>query len=73
MRDISTLKGLHMAHLNVRSLLPKISELRHLCQESNVCLFGYSETWIHIANYCLLRSDRNHKGGGLCAYIRFHV
>ncbi len=30
MRDISTLKGLHMVHLNVRSLLPKISELRHL-------------------------------------------
>ncbi len=77
MRDICTLKGLHMVHLNVRSLLPKISELWHLCQEFNVSLFGYSETWlddsildaeIHIANYCLLRSDRNRKGGGVCAY-----
>ncbi len=46
MRDIGTLKGLHMVHLNVRSLLPKISELRHLCQESNVSLFGCSETWL---------------------------
>lgn len=82
MRDIGTLKGLHMVHLNIRSLLPKISELRHLCQESNVSLFGCSETWldvsildteIHIANYCLLKSDRNHKGGGVCAFIRSDV
>ncbi len=28
---------------------------------------------IHIANYCLLRSDRNRKGGGVCAYIRSDV
>lgn len=39
MRDIGTLKGLHMVHLNVRSLLPKISELWHLCQESRVSVW----------------------------------
>lgn len=79
LRSIGTMKGLHMVHLNVRSLLPKISELRYLCQESNVALFSCSETWlddsildaeIHIDNYCLLRKDRNRKGGGVCAYIR---
>lgn len=40
LRSIGAMKGLHMVHLNVRSLLPKISELCHLCQESN------SETWL---------------------------
>lgn len=65
-RSICVSKGLPMVHLNIRSLLPKVSE--------NVPFFSCSETWldseIDIANYSLTRRDRNNKGGSVCAYIR---
>ena len=66
-------KGLNMLHLNVRSLLPKITEIRQLCNNSKVGLLCFSETWlddsvteskIEIENYIMVRRDRNRKGGG---------
>ncbi len=66
--DLSnTSKGLCIAHLNVRSLLPKISEIRLLCSELKLSVLGCSETWldgsildseIEIVNYNLIRRDR---------------
>lgn len=74
-----TSNGLFIAHLNVRSLLPKISEIRLLCSELKLSVLGCSETWldgsildseIDIANYNLIRRDRNRKGGGVCVFVR---
>lgn len=73
-----TSKCLLIAHLNIRSLLPKITEIRLLCSELKLSVLGCSETWldgsildseIGIANYSLIRRDRNRKGGDVCVYV----
>lgn len=72
-------KCLLIAHLNVRSICPKMSEIRMLCSKYKWSIFGCSETWLddsvtdtelEIANYNLIRRDRNRKGGGVCVYVR---
>ena len=61
-------KGLHFIHLNVRSLISKISELRYIAVKTNAAVICLSETWlddsvsdgeISIDRYCLIRRDRN--------------
>ena len=71
-------KGLHCLHINIRSLLPKISELRSLVSKASPAVVAISESWldksvpdneINIQEYTVLRHDRNRCGGGvyLCA------
>ena len=72
-------KGLHFLHVNARSLLPKLSELRSLVHKSKVAVLSVTETWlddtvtdqeISISGYSVLRKDRNRHGGGVAMYIR---
>ena len=71
--------GLKIAHLNVRSILPKIEQMRIMVEQSNVDILAISEIWldsnifdfeIDIPKYDLLRRDRNRHGGGVALYIR---
>ena len=68
--------------MNVRSLINKLSELRHLAVKSNAAVISLSETWlddsvldseISMDNYCLILQDRNRNGGGVCMYIRSDI
>ena len=43
-RDIFKKRGLHIIHLNINSLLPKIDEIRHITKSSNLSVIGLSET-----------------------------
>ena len=73
-------KGIHIAHLNTRSLRKNIDQIRPLISESGVSIFGCSETWLHqgiddsivdIDKYDLIRCDRaNRRGGGVCLYVK---
>ena len=72
-------KGLHCIHLNARSLLPKLSELRCLAIKTKVAVIGITETWLDdtvtdnevaIPGYNIVRHDRDRHGGGTCVYIR---
>lgn len=72
-------KGLHFVHLNIRSLLPKIDEVRMLARNTRAACICMTETWldetvfdseIQIDNYVLRRQDRNRHGGGVCIYVR---
>ena len=72
-------RGLHFVHLNIRSLEPKIDELRLLAKNTNAACIMISETHldnsifdneISIDGYVIQRKDRNRYGGGVCAYIR---
>ena len=63
----------------MRSLLPKIDELRILARDSRAACICVTETWldglvfdseIHIDNYSVRRKDINRHGGGVCLYIR---
>ena len=72
-------KGLHFIHLNIRSLISKVSELRILANNCSASIIAISETWldssisdseISINGYTVIRSDRNREGGGVCLYIK---
>lgn len=80
--DMCTSKGLHIIHLNVRSLVHKISQIRDLVQSSKAGIVGITETWldssisdaeIELENYSVIRKDRNRNGGGVCMFIRSDV
>ena len=72
-------RGLHFIHLNIKSLLPKIEELRIIAKSTNTVIIGISESKldesvlepeIEIDDYKILRCDRNRHGGGVACYIR---
>ena len=69
-----------MAHLNVRSLLPKIDEVRNILSQYRYDIFAISESWLHdcihdseigIQGYNIYRRDwPNSPGGGVCVYVK---
>ena len=75
-------KGIHLIHLNVNSLLPKIDEIRYIAERTKAAVIGVTESKlnesifqseIQIDNYDLLRCDRNRNGGGVACYIRSDI
>ena len=63
-------------HLNIKSLLPKIDELRYITKPGNAAVIGISELQLYksIANSNLLihnlRCDQNRNGDGVTCYTR---
>ena len=77
--DKFKIKGVHLPHLKVNSLLPKIDEFRYIAKLSNTAIIGIIESKvgncildseIQVDNYQILRFDRNRKGGGVACYVR---
>lgn len=75
---LKRVKGLKMVHLNVRSLLKNIDELRLFAGSNKPDIITLSESWldcsisneeISIENFNLERHDRNRNGGGTVIYI----
>ena len=71
-------KGMHFVHLNIRSIIPKISELRLFALKAKPAVIAISESWlddsvqnaeVNIDGYVLHRKDRSRTGGGTCVYI----
>ena len=68
-------KGLHLLHLNVRSILSKVKldnfKTQILNSDANIITISetwlikkYDNTWINIPGYNLLRLDRNWSDNG---------
>ena len=67
--ELKNAKGLHFAHLNVRSLVNKWDNIKANFVNSDIHVLTFSETWLHNLlpsnlfelghNYSLLRQDRN--------------
>lgn len=61
---------------NCRSLKPKLSELKQFVFENDIKIIALSETWLASTDVIkwpgmnILRSDRNHKGGGVALIIK---
>ena len=75
-------RGLHLLHININSLLPKIDELSSIAKETNAAIIGVTESKlddsilneeIKIEGYDLLRCDRNRHGGGVACYIKQNI
>ncbi|KAI4466573.1 hypothetical protein MML48_2g00000186 [Holotrichia oblita] len=65
--------GICIAHLNVRSLLPKLADVQQVMNDLNVDVFCLTETWltnavdnsmVRIEGYNLYRRDRDGRCGG---------
>ena len=72
-------KGIHLIHLNVHSLLPKIDEICYIAERIKAAVIGITESKldefifqseIQIDNYNLVRCGRNRNGGVVGCYIR---
>ena len=76
-------RGMHLAHINVRSLNNKMELIGATFYNLNVTVITMSETWLNgmfdstynnIEGYMAIRQDRawgfNKKGGGICTYIK---
>ena len=82
--DLGAIKGLKLIHLNIRSLLPKIDQLRVALLNNPVDIITLSETWLNpkldsavvaIPGYKQYRLDRKgpckkERGGGLLIYVK---
>ncbi len=74
------LKGIKILHLNARSLVNKINEMRIICNKSMPDLLCISESWLNsghediefrITGYDLYRKDRMFaNGGGVCLFVK---
>ena len=72
-----TSEQLHIIHYNARSLLPKLDELRAVCEATKPDIICIVETWlddsisdndISLTDYQVFRRDRNRHGGGIAVY-----
>ena len=75
--NISNLKGLKIANLNVNNLLKHIDEIRIFLSDNPFDILAINESKIdssirdfeiHINNYSIIRLDRNRFGGGVAIY-----
>ena len=71
--------GLHLVHISIISLLPKIDEFEYNARGSEAAFIGISDSKlcdsvlsseIQIENYDLIRSDKNRQGGSVACLIR---
>ena len=80
--DVSQLLNVEakIGHWNIRSLNPKIDEIRSIVDKNDFDIFCVSETWlheyiiddeIHIPGYDIYRRDRNTGAGDdVCIYVK---
>jgi hypothetical protein len=76
--EVNHANGLSIASLNVRSILPKIEQIKHLLQTIKFDILCINESWlddnigIHeydIPGYNVISKHRNRHGGGIVVYI----
>ena len=81
LNDLDSVKGLRVGHLNVRSLIDKIDEIRFLLFKLDFDVLCFSETWFNesisneqlcIDEYSIFRKDRmdGKRGGGVCIFVK---
>uniref|UniRef100_A0A8C6NRV0 Reverse transcriptase domain-containing protein n=1 Tax=Nothobranchius furzeri TaxID=105023 RepID=A0A8C6NRV0_NOTFU len=71
-------QGLHIIHLNIRSLFPKTDLLKAWLGYNEPKIITLSETWLNdnisdndisLDNFVLYRMDRGTRGGGVATYV----
>ena len=80
--DVSKLKGLRIANLNVNSLLKHLDEIRTMLSDYPFDILAINESKIDpsisnseisIQHYSIVRLDRNRYGGGVVLYIKNNI
>lgn len=72
-------KTIRMAHINIRSILPKLNELYNIIIDNSFDIFAVTETWlgthvpeesINLDEFAFVRRDRDGRGGGVGVFLR---
>ena len=73
-------KGLNIVHLNIRSILYKIDQVKMMISQAKIYILCLTETWLtkattnhelSIEGYSILRNDRvSKRGGAILIYIK---
>ena len=80
--NICKLKGLHLIHLNINGLLPKLDKLQYIANSNNATVIGipkyrldkfFLPSEVQINNYDQLRWDKKRNGGGVTCYVRSDI
>ena len=70
-------KGIHLIHLNVNSLFPKINEISYKAECTKTTVIGITEVKLDksmiVNNYDLRRCYRNSNSGGVACHIRSDI
>ena len=61
-------RGLHILHLNINTILPKINEIQFITNESNASITGISG--IRSIYFDVTRMDCSRRGGRVSCYNR---
>ncbi|VEN49609.1 unnamed protein product [Callosobruchus maculatus] len=71
--------NIRIAHVNIRSLCPKVNEIKSLIEHEKINVLGVTETWlsnfidddaVSVPGYDFFRVDRGSRGGGVGAYVQ---
>lgn len=74
-----TSRGIHIAHLNVRSIANKCAVIYNLILDMNISVLSVNETWLNnltsneylgFLGFKIFRLDRDSRGGGVMLLIR---
>ena len=86
-KDMAGLKGITVAHLNIRSINRKLEEVVRILAQGDIDILCLSETWLNayipdhmisICGYNQLRHDRTNEsgkstGGGVMIYFKNYL
>lgn len=73
---------MHIAHLNICSIVPKFYRFKDHLLNSNFDIFGITETWLNdnipselikVDGFNLVRVDRPSRGGGVAFFLRDNI
>ena len=76
---LDKVNGLKIGHINVRSLLPKIDQIRYVISKCNFDIFCINESWLDdtilpheygVDGYSDVAKHRNRHGGGVIIYVK---
>ena len=74
--------NIKIGHLNIRSIVNKITELENIIKTNSFDIFCITESWlndyvsdndVNIDGYVLLRRDRPAHAGGVCLFVKSHL
>ena len=80
--DVFKKRGMYFIHINIKSLLPKIDEVRYIANITNASIIGISGTKLNetilsseleVDGYDLARLDRSRRCGGVACHIKSSI
>jgi hypothetical protein len=79
---LNVVQGFAIGHINVRSILPKIDQVRYILDTCKFDILCVNESWLddnilvheyEVNDYKTIVNHRNRHGGGIVMYVKNHI